>query len=139
MTSAEQDVAVVRGVYAAFGQGDPAAVLSRFAEDATVVQSGALPWGGTHRGRAGQGRFLAALTGHVESVPESQQLFPDGAGHVVQVGRTRGVVRATGAGFDVSEVHVWTVADGLVQRFEAYVDVAPMLAALRAPAAADVG
>ena len=54
----------------------------------------------------------------------------------MQVGRTRGTVRATGAPFDVPEVHVFTVAGGRVTRFEAYVDTAALLAALRAPAPA---
>ncbi|MBB3675080.1 nuclear transport factor 2 family protein [Modestobacter versicolor] len=132
----QQDLAVVRGVYEAFGRGDVAAITARFAEDGTVAQSPALPWGGTHHGHAGLGHFLGTLTGHVASVPESQQLFADGDGHVVQVGRTRGVVRANGAGFDVAEVHVWTVRDGVVTRFEAYLDDAAMQAALRAPAGA---
>jgi hypothetical protein len=52
----------------------------------------------------------------------------------VQVGRTRGTVRANGAAFDVPEVHVWTVAGGRVRRFEAYLDTPAMLAALARPA-----
>ncbi|MCZ2816128.1 hypothetical protein [Modestobacter sp. VKM Ac-2984] len=58
---------------------------------------------------------------------------------MVQVGRTRGVVRATGAPFDVPEVHVSTVFGGRVHRFEAYLDTAAMLAALVAPAPVPAG
>jgi hypothetical protein len=127
---AEQDVAVVRDVYDAFEHGDVPRIFARFAPDGVVEQSPALPWGGTHVGAEGLGRFLAALTGHLDSAAVTERLYGDGAGHVVQVGRTCGTARATGVPFDVAETHVWTVRGGLVARFEAYVDTAAMLAAL---------
>jgi ketosteroid isomerase-like protein len=139
MGTGEQDTAVVRAVYEAFGRGDVAAIMALVAPDATVQQSPAVPWGGTYTGHAGLGEFLTALTGHLDSRPETERLFADGDGHVVQVGRTRGTVRATGAGFDVAEVHVWTVRDGLVQRYEAYLDTPAMRAALDRPALAEAG
>jgi ketosteroid isomerase-like protein len=110
--------------------------MTLFAADGTVYQLPAVPWGGTYAGHEGLGRFLSALTGQIESRPEIERLVADGDGHVVQVGRTRGTVRATGAPFDVAEVHVWTVRDGQVARFAAYLDGAAMAAALAAPAAA---
>ena len=135
----EQDTAVVRAVYDAFDRGDLAAIMALVAPGVTVQQSPAVPWGGTYTGHEGLGRFLAALTGHLDSRPEIERLFADGDGHVVQVGRTRGTVRATGAGFDVAEVHLWTVRDGLVQRFEAYLDAPAMRAALDQPALSRAG
>ena len=137
MERAEQDLALIRDVYDAFERADVPRIMALFAEDGTVVQSPALPWGGSHTGHAGLGHFLTTLTTHLESHPETERLFADGAGRVVQVGRTRGVVRATGTPFDVPEVHVFTLADGRVTRFEAYLDTAAMLAALHAPAPAD--
>jgi ketosteroid isomerase-like protein len=136
MESTEQDLALVRQVYEAFARGDVPRIMALFAEDGTVVQSPALPWGGTHTGHAGLGRFLTTLTTHLASHPETERLFADAAGHVVQVGRTRGVVRATGAPFDIPEVHVFTLAGGRVTRYEAYLDTAAMLAALQASAPA---
>ena len=50
---------------------------------------------------------------------------------VVQIGRTAGTVNATGASFDVQEVHLLTVRDGKVVRFEAHIDTPAMLEALR--------
>lgn len=52
------------------------------------------------------------------------------------MGRTRGVVRATGTPFDVAEVHVFTLAGARVTGFEAYVDTPAMRAALDAQAPA---
>ncbi len=134
----QRDLELVREVYAAFARADVPRIMALFAEDGTVVQSPALPWGGTHTGHAGLGTFLTTLVTHLDSHPDTERLFADGAGHVVQVGRTRGVVRATGAAFDVPEVHVFTLAGGQVTRFEAYLDTAAMLAALSAPAPAEV-
>ncbi len=134
MEQTEQDLALVREVYDAFARADVARIMALFAEDGTVVQSPALPWGGTHAGHAGLGHFLTTLVAHLDSHPETERLIADAAGHVVQVGRTRGVVRATGVRFDLAEVHVFTLAGGRVTRFEAYLDTPAMLAALAAPA-----
>ncbi len=137
MGQAEQDLALVAEVYGAFGRADVPRIMALFADDGTVTQSPELPWGGTHTGHEGLGRFLATLTGHLDAHPQTERLFADGAGHVVQVGRTRGVVRATGTPFDVAEVHVFTVSGGRVQRFESYLDTAAMRAALDGPVAGD--
>ncbi|MGY1671913.1 nuclear transport factor 2 family protein [Geodermatophilus sp. SYSU D00710] len=133
-TDPQADTDVVAEAYAAFARRDLARIAALFAADGVITQSPALPWGGTHSGPEGLATFLGTLTAHLDSAPVTERLFADGAGRVVQVGRTRGTVRATGATFDVPEVHVWTVADGRVRRFEAYLDTPAMLAALERPA-----
>ena len=130
----QPDVDVVHAVYDAFGRADLTAILALFRPDVTVYQSPALSWGGTHEGHDGLMTFLATLSSTIESQVSTEHVVPDGAGRVVQVGRTRGRVRATGAGFDVFESHVWTVEGGRIGRFEVYLDTAGMLAALSVPA-----
>ncbi len=66
----------------------------------------------------------------MESEVEPERLIDDEEGHVVQIGRTRGRVRATGKEFDVPETHVWTVEEGRVIRFESYIDTPKMREAL---------
>jgi ketosteroid isomerase-like protein len=134
MERTEQDLAVVQEMYRAFERADLARTLQLCAPDVEVRQSPAVPWGGTYRGHDGVVAFLVALGTHLDSRPQTQDLFADAGGAVVQVGRTRGTVRATGAAFDVAETHVWTVRDGLVVRFEAYLDADAMLTALAQPA-----
>jgi ketosteroid isomerase-like protein len=51
---------------------------------------------------------------------------------VVQVGRTRGHLVATGKEFDIAEALVWTIRDGKVVRAEFYIDTPAQLAALSA-------
>jgi ketosteroid isomerase-like protein len=126
----QPEVAVVRAVYGAFASADVTAILELFSPDATVYQSPSLPWGGTHEGHDGLLHFLATLSTTIASTVETERLYADGDGHVVQVGTTRGEVRTTGARYAIPETHVWTVRDGRVTCFEVYLDTAAMLAAL---------
>jgi ketosteroid isomerase-like protein len=52
---------------------------------------------------------------------------------VVQLGRTAGVVRATGQRFDVPECHLWKVVGGKAVEARCYIDSPAMLEALAAP------
>jgi uncharacterized protein len=123
-------VEVVRDIYDAFARGDVEAIFGLVHPDAEIYQSDQLPWGGEYRGHEGFGEFLTRLTSTVESKVETGLFIDDEDGHVVQVGRTRGTVRATGREFDVPETHVWTVEGGKAIRYEAYVDTAKMREAL---------
>jgi len=58
--------------------------------------------------------------------------FIDAGDEVVAVGRTRGIARTTGYPFDAAAVHVWTVRDGKIAAFRAFVNHPTMLAALDA-------
>ena len=126
----EDNIQVVKAVYDAFGLGDVPANFGLYHPEAEVYQSSRLPWGGEYRGHEELDVFLAKLTGAIESEVEPERFIDDGEGHVVQIGRTRGTVRETGARFDVPETHVWTVEDGKVMRFESYIDTAKMREAL---------
>jgi ketosteroid isomerase-like protein len=130
--STDVDIDVVQEMYRAFARGDAVRTLELCAPDVRVHQSPALPWGGDHVGHDGVLAFLTALGGALDSAPQTERLYADGAGTVVQVGRTRGTVRATGVPFDVPETHLWRIRDGRVVGFEAYLDTAAMLAALAA-------
>jgi hypothetical protein len=123
---------VVRRMYDAFSRGDVEAILGLAAPDVVIYQSPSVPWGGRRSGAEGLQHFLGSLISTIRSAVETGELYDDGDGHVVQSGRTRGEVIATGVPFDVAETHVWTVADGLVQRFDSYIDVAAMRRALDA-------
>jgi hypothetical protein len=124
------DLAVVRAVYDAFDRADLTAILELFSPEVTVYQSPALPWGASHEGHDGLLHFLGTLSSTIASTPVTEYLAADGDGHVVQVGRTVGTVRSTGTEFDVFESHIWTIEDGRVRRFEAYLDTEALLAAL---------
>jgi len=126
----QDNVAVVRGVYDAFARGDVPDIFGLFHSEAEVYQSSRLPWGGEYREHEELGEFLTKLTGSVESKVEPERIIDDEEGHVVQIGRTCGRVKATGREFDVPETHVWTVEGGKLTRYEAYIDTPKMREAL---------
>lgn len=127
--SSSEAVAVVRRLYEGFGARDTAGVGAVLHPEVRVYQAGDLPWAGTYEGPEGVPAFLRALLGHVDPRVEIVDLFAAGDA-VVQIGRSRGRALATGRPFDASEVHVLRVRDGLVVRFEAFVDVAEFRQAL---------
>jgi len=124
------DVAVVQRIYEAFARRDVPAILALFHQDCTIYQSSRLPWGGHYRGHEGLGEFLGKLTGAIESAVTTERYIDDEEGHVVEIGRTRGRVLASGRTFDVAEMHLWTVEDGMVTSLASYIDTAAMRAAL---------
>jgi uncharacterized protein len=125
----EAHVATVRRVYEAFKARDADLIRELFAPDIAIWQTPELPWGGDYHGHDGAFTFLLTLLEHIESQVATESLFAAGD-HVVQTGRTRGKVLATGASFDIPEVHVWELRDGKVVGYQVYIDTPAMLAAL---------
>jgi ketosteroid isomerase-like protein len=125
----EENLEVVRKAYEAFGQGDLPTVFDLLDPEVVFYQSELLPWGGRREGHEGMRSFLEDLTSATESQVKPDE-FVEAGDHVVAVGRTRGRVRATGEEFDVRAVHVWTLKEGKVVRFEAYIDTPKMRDAL---------
>lgn len=123
------NVEIVRAVYDAFAQRDLAAVFAFFDHSVEMTQSAEVPWGGQYVGHEGARKFFGKLMDNVQSKVETER-FIDAGDHVVQVGHTRGTVHTTDRRFDVPEVHVWTLRNGKIIRFQAYIDHPPMLVAL---------
>jgi uncharacterized protein len=120
---------IVEEIYAALAARDLAAIFARFAPDVEICESERLPWGGRYRGAGGLATFLSRLTNEIESEIVTERLV-DLGDHVVQVGRTRGRVLATGKEFDLPEVHVWRFRERKITGFTCYLDPAEMLQAL---------
>jgi len=106
-------------------------MLLHLAKDVEFTQSPELPWGGVYRGHEGVRRLLSAVAQYLDSRVLIERLV-DAGDKVVAVGRTVGKARATQLEFDVPLVHVWTFHNGLVTRFESYIDNPTMLAVLGA-------
>jgi len=125
-----ENVDLVRSAYRAFRRGDTRAVFGALDPGVEFTQSGEVPWGGRYKGADEVGVFLYRLTSAIDSKVDPDQ-FVDAGDCVVAVGLTRGKALATGKEFEVPAVHVWTVKDGKILRFEAYIDNPRMLDALR--------
>lgn len=127
----ESVIDVVRRVYAALAAGDLEALAELTDPGVEIFQSERLPYGGYHRGLAGLQTFLGGVQTALDSQIEVGQLFVAGD-RVVQIGRSRGTARATGAAFDVPEVQIWKVYDGRILGLTVYLDDSALVAALTA-------
>ena len=125
------DVEVVQAIYAAMAARDLEALFGLLDESCVITQDPALPWGGRHVGHDGFATFGVRLTGTIDSVVTTDAMFA-ADDEVIQVGRTRGTVVATGVPFDIAEVHRWTISDGRAVAAHFAIDTAAMLAALAA-------
>lgn len=122
-------IEVVQAAYEAYGRRDLAAIAALYHPECELYQSELLPWGGSYRGHVGLQLFFERLTGSIDTQIVGEQLFEAGD-RVVSIGRTRGMARATGTTFELPAVHVYTVKDGTIRRYEAYVDTPGMLHAI---------
>jgi ketosteroid isomerase-like protein len=134
------DVDVVRRIYGYMASGDIARLFELVDPAVVVTQDPAVPWGGRFEGHDGLATFALGLRSHIDSRVEVESIF-EADGEVIQAGRTRGVVAANGASFDIAEVHRWTVVDGKAVAAHFSIDVPAMLDALAAApeACADCG
>lgn len=126
------DIDVVNQVYGAMATQDLERVLQLVAADCVITQDPSLPWGGRHIGHDGITNFALALIGTIDSAVTSDALF-EADGKVIQIGRTKGVVRANGATFDVPEVHTWTIREGKVIAAHFAIDTPATLHAISEP------
>ena len=130
----DSDIETVREIYAAMAARDVGRLFARLDSEVVVTQDERLPWGGRHVGHDGFAHLGLTLSGTIESAVTTDAMFA-ADGDVFQCGRTRGIVRATGAAFDIPEVHRWTLREGKAIAAHFAIDTAAMLAALAAPAA----
>jgi ketosteroid isomerase-like protein len=122
-------IAIVRQVYDAFERQDLEGLLALVDPNCVVTQDASLPWGGRHVGHDGVSAFAFALIGSTDSAVIVESLF-EADDQVIQCGRSKGTVRANGNAFDIPEVHIWTVKDGLVVAAHFLIDTQAMLEAL---------
>ncbi len=132
------DVEVVREIYEAMAARDVSKLLALIDKTCVITQDPALPWGGRYVGHDGFTTFALTLSGAIDSVVSTDAIYA-ADDEVIQYGRTQGSVRATGATFDIPEVHRWTIRDGKAVAAHFAIDTAAMLRALEAGSVDDVG
>jgi uncharacterized protein len=126
----QDEVEVVARWYDAMARRDVESLLAALDPSCVITQDPALPWGGRYEGHEQIGEFFMELVGNIDSQVETFAIFA-AEDVVVQMGRTRGTVRANGAPFDLPEVHIWTIRDALVVEAHFRIDTEAMLGALR--------
>jgi ketosteroid isomerase-like protein len=129
------DIEVVQQIYAAMAAKDIERLAELIDPEVVITQDERLPWGGRFEGHPGFLDFAGKLTGSIASAVTIEAIF-SADGDVVQAGRTRGTVVATGVEFDIGEVHRWTIRDGRAIRAHMSIDTPAMLEVLGRPAPA---
>ena len=125
----ERDLEKIEELYNAQQKRDVRSILMLMSQDVEIIQSDELPWGGHYTGHEGVKKFLGALTEQIDSQVQVERMI-DSGDKIAVVGRTVGKTRKTKLEFDVPIVHIWSMREGQVIRFEPYIENATMLTAL---------
>jgi ketosteroid isomerase-like protein len=116
---------VIRGLYAKFAAGDIPGVLADFAPDIVWNEAENFPYADQNP-YEGPEAVLDGVFARLGAEWDGWTIEPDqvlDAGDtVVALGRYRATCKATGKAMNPQMVHVWTLSDGKVVRFQQYVD-----------------
>ena len=126
------DVEVVRSFYDAMAARAFDRLFALVDPDCVITQDARLPWGGRYEGHDGLATFALLLVGTVESALTIDAIF-ESDGEVIEVGRTRGKVLASGVTYDIPQVHRWMVRGGKVVTAHFATDTDTMLSVLAEP------
>ena len=128
----DANVALVRGIYEAFGRGDIPAVLGAMSPDIVWLEAENFAYadGNPYRGpEAVVSGVFARLGGEWDGFHVVPQDFLDAGDTVIMLGRYGGIFKATGRAIDAEVAHLWRIEDGRAASFRQLVDT---LAAARA-------
>jgi uncharacterized protein len=129
----EQNKQAVREAYRMFQEGDVRSVVECCHEETewTSPDSELIPMSGTFHGKQGVAEYFARLGGAMQPIRfEPTEFIADGD-KVVVIGHATWQVKSTGRSFDTPWVHLFTMRDGKIARFEAFADTAAGERALR--------
>jgi uncharacterized protein len=120
------NVEIVQGIYEAFAAGDGGAVLATFSPDIVwnEAESNSLADGNPYIGpmAVAEGVFGRIGQEWETFTLADQTIYAVGEDMVLATGRYRGTHATTGKTINAQHVHIWWFEDGLVTRFQQYVD-----------------
>jgi uncharacterized protein len=122
-------VEIVLEGYTRYERRDFDGVFALLSPNIEIQQTTELPWGGVFVGHDGARKFFGLINQHTSAMPKPLKYFEAGE-DVVVIGKLNGATNATKAPIDLDIVHIWTVRDGLIVRFRAYIDTPQMKKAL---------
>jgi uncharacterized protein len=127
----EPGIAVVRGFNDALARGDVAGMVDLLDSQVEWRAPESVPWGGTFRGHEGFREFLGKVLEQPAEFRREMLEYLDAGGRVVVLLRQMGRPKGGDTGYDVPEVHVWTVRDGKIVEIEGLFDTATVLRTLQ--------
>lgn len=127
----EDNIALVRNLYEAFGRGDVDTVLAGFDENIEWNESEGMPYGGVYHGpQAVAENVFAPIPNDFDGFSVApDEILGDGE-RVVALLTYRGTAKESGKKLEMPAAHAWTVRDGKIVNFRQLADSATMNAAL---------
>ena len=120
-----ENVAVIKGIYDAFGAGDVAGVLGAMSPDIVWYEAENFPYADRNPYVGPQavaegvfGRCMIEWDGFNVQMTD----LIDGGDRVVALGRYGGAYKASGGAMNPQAAHVWTLKDGKAVAFQQYID-----------------
>jgi ketosteroid isomerase-like protein len=137
MDSQDNKQLVMQG-YQLFENKDIPGLLALYADDIEWVgtESENIPFSGTFRGKAQVAEFFTRMDQAQEAIRFESDAFIAEGDKVVVTGQSIWSVKSTGQQYESPWVHVFTIRDGKVARFQHYNDTAAAEAAFRPAQAA---
>jgi uncharacterized protein len=126
----EHDINGLRRIYEALSRWDVEELANDVAHDIELNIPDSFPWGGRFHGIDGVRAFATIFEEYVEGFWAEPDDFLDAGDEIVVVGRFRGRGTESRMEFEVGFVHLWTIRDGVASRCRAYLDTAPVMAAI---------
>ena len=130
----QENVAIVRRGYEAFGRGDLDGLISLFDQNIEWSSPGPsdLPTAGQRRGHQQVRQFFASVNELYDFQKFEPLTFVAEGDVVVVLGENTAVVKSTGKTISESWAHAFTIKNDKVVRFQEYIDTVAAVAELRA-------
>jgi len=125
------NIALVQGLYAAFGRGDVASIVGMLTAEVdwqTLGPAKDYPVFGQRKGKAAVQEFFAQVGSTEEFSEFSPREFYATDDKVFALGSYAGKIKKTGKPFACEWAHVFTIAGGKVSRFREFTDTAQFVA-----------
>ena len=119
------NVETIQSLYASFAKRDFPAVFALFDPALEIRHTRELPWGGEYHGHDGAREFFRKIAEKYQAAPQPEEYIEAGD-TVVMVGRLRGKTLAGERPIDLRVVHLWTLRDGRIVRYEPFMDTPAM-------------
>ena len=128
------NIAFVQSLYAAFGRGDIATIVTGLAADVDWEVTGRrqdYPMFGSWKGPAGVQKFFQGVAEHEEATDFSPRDFFAAEDRVFVLGHYSWKIRKTGRAVASDWVHIFTIRNGKVVKFKEFNDTAQFAEAYR--------
>ena len=124
--NAQDNKRIVTEGYQLFQAGDIPHLLERYHDDALWIEPDAeyVPFAGRHNGKEEIARFFRTLDAEAQALRFEPKEFIAEGDKVVVIGEATWLCKQTGRSYDSPWVHVFTLRDGKVARFESFQDTA---------------